>query len=461
MKRLITRVVLASLASIGAVACTGATLGENDPGADTYLEYGAIAVDDRSDTCFVMQTSQTDGVESKTLMAVHPDTETTRSIFDLTGRDDARILFPKSGVLVMSERNGKDQLDLLDAQTFQLLESAPVDVRYHGTRMSPSRDYVVVADNTSEHAPIHVIDTATLTRQILPHDGEWLEAMWMNERDTLMAVVFYDIYGAAPRARLLSWNVTELVADAFARDDAGLWAHRVLDIEVPDVNPDMMFSYTWVGVSPDDRYAVFPVLGRDNSGVERHELLVLTTATGEIRRVESAKGPVGFTPDGSTIVSYTEAVDSSDQNLLLINAETLNKDEQAIPIDGGITYFVSHEGNYVVVASNWGDQRLVLYDVDNDAVTEMAGPGIGLNEFVSRLGHGELWLVDQQALFRLDLNAGDLDLVSTSFAPEHINILRNHDWLVMDDARSDRLVFFDPADKSTVGAVTLPRAGDK
>ena len=26
--------------------CTGLSLGENNPGADTYLEYGAIAVDD-------------------------------------------------------------------------------------------------------------------------------------------------------------------------------------------------------------------------------------------------------------------------------------------------------------------------------------------------------------------------------------------------------------------------------
>lgn len=457
MKRLINRVVLASLASIGAVACTGATQGENDPGADTYLEYGAIAVDDRSDTCFVMQTLQMAGNETKQLMAIHPDTMATRAIFDLTGRNDARILFPKSGVLVMSEKNGTDQLNLFDAQTFQVLESASVDVRYNGTRMSPSREYVVVADNTSEHAPLHVIDTATLKRQILPHDGEWLEGMWMNAKDTLMAVVFYDIYGAAPHARVLSWNVTDLVAGEFARDDAGLWAHRVLDIDVPDVNPDMMFSYTWVGISPDDRYAVFPVLGQDEGGVEQHQLLVLTTATGEIRRVENAKGPVGFTPDGSTIVSYTEG-DGSDQDLLLIDAETLTKDEQAVPIDGGITYFVSHEGNYVVVASNWGDQRLVLYDVDNDAVTEMAGPAIGLNEFVSRLGHGELWLVDQQSLFRLDLNAGEFETVSTSFAPEHINILRNHDWLVMDDARSDQLVFFDPTDRLTVGTVTLPAA---
>jgi DNA-binding beta-propeller fold protein YncE len=453
MNRLASRAVVALFVPLA--ACTGATLGEKNPGADTHLEYGAIAVDDRSDTCFVLQSREADGVESKSLVAVHPDTETARTVLDLTGRNDARILFPKSGILVMSESGEKDRLDLLDPTTFQPLESASPGVRYHGTRMSPSREHIVVADNTSEHAPLHVIDAATLSREILPHDGDWLEAMWMNGRDTLLAVVFYDMFGTAPRARILSWNVSDVVAAGFARDEAGFWTKRILDIDVPDTNPDMLFSFTWVGVSPDDRHAVFPVIGKDEIGADRHELLVLSTETGEVRKVPDAKGPVGFTPDGSTIVSYTGA-ESVDQSLLLINADTLEKDVQDVPIDGGITYFVSHEGNYVVVASNWGDQRLALFDVDNGKVTEMVGPAVGLNEFVSRLGHGELWLVDQQALFRLDLNAGELETVNTSFAPEHINILRGRDWLVLDDARSDQLFFFDPGDKSTVATVKLP-----
>ena len=452
--RRVTNCLVLGATSLLAVACTGATLGENDPGADTYLEYGAIAVDDRSDTCFVMQKATTNGVEHKQLMVVRPDERTTRAMGDLTGREDARILFPKSGVLVMSEDDGRDRLDLHDAQTLERIASEQVDVRYHGTRMSPDRGYVAVADNTSEHAPIHLIDAATLERRVLPHDGEWLEAMWMNERDTLIAVVFYDIYGNAPRARILGWNILDLENAGFERDDTGYWTHRMMDIDVPDVNPDMLFSFTWVGVSPDDRYAVFPVVGKGEAEDE-HQLLVLDTSTQEMRVVTDAKGPVGFTPDGSTIVSYRDRGDGLGQNLLLIDASTLEKDEQAVPMDGGITYFVSHEGNYVVVASNWGDQRLVLYDVDNDSLSEMAGPGIGLNEFVSRLGHGELWLVDQQALFRLDLNAGELETVSTSFAPEHINILRNHDWLVLDDAREEQIVFFDPATKSTVFSVSL------
>jgi len=50
MNRLASRAVVALFVPLA--ACTGATLGEKNPGADTYLEYGAIAVDDRSDTCF-------------------------------------------------------------------------------------------------------------------------------------------------------------------------------------------------------------------------------------------------------------------------------------------------------------------------------------------------------------------------------------------------------------------------
>ena len=405
----------------------------------------------------VVREATVDGASDRTLVAVHPDTGVVRPVADLAGRTDARILFPSSGVLLMSEEGGHDRLDLLDASTFAVKKSESLDVRYHGTRMSPGRGYVAVADNTSEHAPIHLIDASTLERHVMPHDGDWLEAMWMNQRDTLMAIVFYDAMasGDAPHARILSWDVAGLQASGFVRDDAGFWTNRKMDIEVPHVKPDMMFSFTWVGVSPDDGVAVFPVLGVDPAGTETHTLLVLDIGTGEIRTVANAKGPVGFTPDGSTIVSYTEVADSTDQQLLLIDADTLDVDPQDVPIDGGITYFVSREGNYVVVGSNWGGQRLVLYDVDSDQVTEMDGPGIGLNEFVSRLGHGELWLVDEQVLYKVDLNAGTLEGVPTAFAPEHINRLPTHDWLVLDDAQTPTMVFFDPDSASTISSVTL------
>src|SRR5262245_39605355 len=102
--------------------CTGLTLGENGAGADTYRGLGVIAVDDRTETSFVVEGTQTRAERwnprtRQTLYAVDPDDGGVRRVEDLTGRDDLRILFPSSGVLVMSEANDEDVLELRDKDT--------------------------------------------------------------------------------------------------------------------------------------------------------------------------------------------------------------------------------------------------------------------------------------------------------------------------------------------------------
>lgn len=458
--------------------CTGLSLGENNPGADTYLEYGAIAVDDRTERSFVLNSfSDAKGVEQKSaLRAVDPDSGGVSEVTDLTGRDDARILFPKSGVLVMSEQNGKDEIRLFDEETLVEKKREAMDVRYHGTRMSSSRQWVAVADNTSEHAPIHVIDAELLTRRIIPHNGDWLEAMWKNKTDELFAIVFYDADPNVPEiqasARILSWSMADVVAGEWKPDATGFWPKAKLDVDVPDVAGDFAFSFTWVGISPDDRWAVFPVRETNPSTPEEYELLILDTATGDLRIVKDAKGPVGFTPDSSTIVSYDDKGSANgpngetkdgevDQRLLLIDVNTLEVDAQDVDISGGITYFISRDGNQVVVASNLADESLVLYDMDNDASTKMMGPAVGLTELVSRRGKNEIWLVDDSSLFKLDMQAAAFSKVGIDYQVSHLNILPKHDWLVLSeqDASSTaapRLHFLDPVTQKDVKTVVMP-----
>ncbi len=446
-------------------ACTGLSLGENNPGADVFLGDGSIAVDDRTETSFVLSDAQvTDPANPsatqtiETLFAVDPDLGSVRKAADLTGRTDPRLLFPASGLLVMSELDSKDHLDLYNHETLSLIKSVDMPVRYHGTRMSPSRNFVAVADNTSEKAPIHVIETDTLDTRIIPHDGEWLEAMFMNKSDTLVAIVFYDMDKPTARARLLSWSM-ETVRSAGYMPENGFWAKPTTDIEVPGVAGDFLFSYTWVGVSPDDKYVVFPVRKVETDAnmnlVYSHELLVLDMLTKEVRNVPDAQGPVGFTPDSSTIVSYGDQDMNGNAELWMVDAATLAVEPEPVTLEGPITYFLSRDGNYVVVAAYDGKQRLVLYDVDADKATQMAGPGVGLNEFVSRPSHKEIWIVDNQSLFQLDLVAGEFAAVPTKFAPVHINVLPKRDKLILDDAATNDLFFLDPTTKEVTKTVTL------
>jgi len=457
---------LAILAPLALTACTGFTLGENIPGADVWLGDGAIAVDDRTETSFVLASdtvsdpNDPNAVAKSTLFAIDPDSRVVREATDLTGRIDPRLLFPASGLLVMSEEDGKDRLDLFDNETLAPKLSKDLDVRYHGTRMSPSRRFIGVADNTSEKSPIHIIEADTLATHVLPHDGEWLEVMFMNKSDTLVAIVFYDMNLATARARILSWSMDEVAATGYEPDATKFWPKPVLDIEVPGVTADMLFSYTWIGVSPDDRNVVFPVRKVETDVnmqiVTKNELLVLDTMTQELREVPGALGPVGFTPDSSTIVSYGNKTMNGGQELWLIDALTLEVEPEPITIDTALSFFVSREGNFVVVGSFLGDKKLVLYDIDKDETTQMEGPEVRLTEFVSRIGHRELWIVDDLELSRLDFATGEFATVPTTFKPMHVNILPKHDRLVLDDSHSNDIVFFDPSAKNIDSVVTLP-----
>lgn len=457
--------------SILTAGCTGLSFGEKTAGSDTYLQGGAIAVDDRTDTSYVLhRATKTTDADAGTdagatttsidaIFAVSPDGTKIDKVEDMAGRNDIRILFPESGIMVMSELNGKDRLQLFDNQSFSEKTSSQLDIRYHGTRMSPSRKWVAVADNTSDKAPIHIINSATLETQVVPHNGEWLEAMWMHNSDELLAIVFYDQNTMNPSARILSWAMSSVVMGDFKPDlMTGYWPAPKLDIALPLTASDFLFSFTWVGISPDDKYAVFPVRKSDGKDNFTYQLLVVDTATGNINTIDNAKGPVGFTPDSSTIVSYRDVntPDGTDQELLLIDMATLTPDAVSVPLQGGITYFVSHAGNYIVVASTNGAQRLVLHDVDQNKTTQMAGPGIGLNEFVSRTAKNELWLVDSQALFKLDMLQAQFETVPTTFAPTHINLLPKKDELVLAGNNDGKLYFFSPDSQQVTAEAALP-----
>lgn len=471
MKRIDSLVALGTLAA-ALLACAGHTLGENEPGSDTYLEpdtpparagevtyrTGSIAVDDRSETAFVMRSS-TDAREAgqpvygKVLLAVLASSDDVRSLGNYTDATDTRMLFPEAGVLLMTEHDERDRLTLFDPVSFEVQTTVTKDASYHGTRMSPTRRWIAVADNNISPAPIHVLDGRTLESTIIPHQGDWLEAMWMNTRDELLAIIFEaGDSGDQPLARIVSWDMATL--EGCGLTEGSCWDESRLNIEVPGVQGDFFGSFTWIGVSPDDSQAVFPVL-EDNGDGYRHTLLVVDLESGAVGKVPEAQGPVGFTPDGETIVSYYGGGEAG-QELLLIDALTLEKDSETVPIDGGLSFFVSHEGNIVVAAANDGGERLVLYDIDQRTQTQMSGPGVGLHEFVSRLGHDELWLLDDEALWRLDFETIELEPVTTDFGPIHINILRDRDLLVLDDAEGRALHYFDPRTRSVERSVTLP-----
>jgi hypothetical protein len=444
-------------------ACTGLSLGENAPDSNlgAYLEGGRIAVDPTTETTFTIVDTCDDlecAAPTRELVAVRPGASEAEKVLDVTGRDDARLLFVEPGILSMAQSKGRERLELLDRDTFEPLAARDSDTWYWGTRISGSRRWIAVADNAAPPWDLHLIDAATLEPRVIPHGGDWLETMFTHGGDRLVSIVF----GAegAP-ARLLVHNLEEVSKDDFTiAKGSSTWVTE-LELDVPDVYPDAWFSFTWVGISPDDRLAVFPVLRDVGDGsAPKHALLVLDLEAGTVRTVDDAKGPVGFSPDGSTIVSYGDTNADGDQALVLIDAETLERDVESVPIDGGVSFFVSHQGAEIVVASSSGQQSLVLVDLDAGTSATMAGPGVGLQEFVSRASANELWLVDESSLYVADLDASRVEEVKLDVPAEHVGILPRRDEIVVaSDWNGDELVptlhFLDPSKRSVTRSVPL------
>lgn len=472
---------LACLASISAAltGCTGLSLGENDPNGNlgSYLGDGRVAVDPVTETAYTLveRTASKTAARSQLLFGVKAGGKVAEKVIDLGDRSDPRLLFLSSGMLVMSQKGVHEELVLLDRDTFAPKKTKLADTWYWGTRLSATKRYFAVADNEGLDHDIHVIDSETLETHVMPHGGDTLEAMFANDSDKLLAISFKT---AEHSARILSWDMSTIAANAWTASATGEWKGKSLDIALENVDPDGAFSFTWVGVSPDDKVAVFPVLKFDPEAKpedpidqDAYELIVVQLDTGETKVVPRAKGPVGFTPDGSTIVSYDDSpTDSGEQRLKLIDAKTLEVDEEEVAIEGGISYFVSHANNYVIVASNWGDQSLVLYDVDNHKQTKMSGPGVSLTEFVSRADPSsnteQLWIVESGTdadtkkpfgdLFVADFASGEVTQVATPFLAKHIGILPKRDELVLTDLEHGALHFFDPTKRTVSRDVALP-----
>lgn len=493
--------------------CTGLAM-ESTPGGDgpaSVVSAGGLAVDPRNEMTFVMQRAAGGGDGSDSgdpsvsvsqggpIYAIDPDAGTSQVVTDLTGLDSIRVLFPRSSVMIIGENlSVGDVLMRFDDTTLSMTQRVPTTASFWGTRTSPTGTYVAVADNSMLNHPINVIEADMLAVHAMPWGGGELEAMWLNHSDTLVAILFDGTAGVVGGGRIMTWSLASLAASGFATSSDGTWASPTLDVPVSSVGFDLDFSYTWIAVSPDDTTAVFPVLRGTASGGTEHQLLVVNLASGAIQTVDNAYGPVGFTPDGTTIVSYTYVGDSvtvsangsvnadasanasvgtdggvnangtasgkvdadvgiPTPQLLLIDTADLSSTAADIPSGQAPTYFVTREGNDVVVASNIGSASLVVYDITMHQFVAVGGPPIGLNDFVNRIGYDQLWLVDQ-GLYCLNFATAVLQSVPLSWTPLNINILPMHDWLVLDDAASGAIRFFAPSTRTVARTVSLPLA---
>ena len=502
---------LALLALSLGPACGGLSLGEKYAGGDTYLEFGSIAVDDVSEDAFVLAA---DGQ----LYGVDIDDGRAEALTDLRGLQDARMLFPEVGPMVMAQFGDTERLQTFDRDTWLEVDNQVLPYRYHGTRMAPSRGWIAAVDNADPALPVHVLDPSDLSVHAWPTNAAYIEAMWANNTDLLLSVIVRCVApegceevhdpddtgadsgtyetsgrdsapadssppsdsgddtggdsgsgdtGAEPYVSLEGY-ATEIVAwqlDASGNPFAsGTWPAPTIDLTLPDTFADLTGSFTWITVSPDDHFAAFPLVDATRYGApDAYDLVLVDLTDGTIRTVPGVRGPVGFTPDSSTLVGYSIVGTGEErvEDLVMVDLATLEPTYEGLAAPGELTYFVTHEGNYVVVVSTGDETRPILLVNLDDGTTTALGEGVGLDEFVSRPAANQLWLVENPDLWRLDLGTAKLEAQTLPFVADHINILPERDLLVLDDPEIEELYFVDPDDVTAVQSVALPLAGEE
>lgn len=493
MNRLVRAIAaLLAAAVVFAVGCEGATFGENSAGSDTFLGFGAIAVDHLTDTVFLLQrsaqpASDATGDASPTppakarLVGVRED-GTAKALVALDGATDVRLLFPSAGVLLMSEHEGQDSLRLLDRGSLEVLKKVETDARYHGTRLSASRRWVAVADNAGAGAPIHIIDSENLQAREVPHGGAWLEAMWLRKSDSLTAAVFETgpLSGKVGKVRLHMWSIASLQSNQFAVGEAGVWTGVEKSFDLGEGMPGLIGTMSWISVSPTDASLAVPLLraeSLDASGKAekvRAELAVVDLQAGEVHAVPDAFGPVSYTADGSTIVAFRPVqpaasggstsggaqgdapTPATQRELVLVHLPSMATETVAVPVPGLLSFFVSHAGSWVVMTTTDAGSGYLLHDLATGKTTQLSTSGGSLASFVSRPPHDTLYLLDGSKLDKLSLTEGTVKNLPLPFVPGQINYLPGKDLLVVSEKQADTVHFLSPVDGSIVYSSVLP-----
>jgi len=453
-------------ALVVASGCTGLSLGENMPGGDTWVDpgytepgehrMGAVAVERDEDQIWVVHEENRGGFIKAHLTAINPATGRTYEALDVSDLSDRRVVFPAADRMIFMGQNGdRDHLVLLDTSTRTPIAEVTAPTWYWGTRTAPSGRALVVADNVDPLAPLHVIDTATLSHQVIEHGGQAIEAMWNHHEDILLALSVSDPFGNDPTARLLRYDLTAADPAAPLPEPSVVW-------ELGGYGWDYFFSYTWIGISPDDQWAVFPLIKRTTGSDDgEHVLLVLNQSTGGVTLVPGS-GPVGFTRDSRFIVSYGFRADSSDQDLWLIDPATTERKVVTLPFVATVSFIVSSETDAILCApvtwdSAQGAPKLAVYDVVAETMRTIDDASLNLWDYVTRRGTDELWLESSGHVSALSLGAARLDRVAIDGSISSINVRPSADQAVAGDAEQAAIWRVDMATRTVAGpAVRLP-----
>jgi hypothetical protein len=417
---------------------------------------GALGVDPDTETTFLLQArGGAGGYVERALVAVRPDDGGVQVLERPQGSAATRLLFLRDGVLVIRAEDSGSSLRLYDPRTLALRLSLRAPMAYRRVQVSPSRRFVLADDSVFSRAGFALIEHDSLRSVQVHSRGYWMEASWHHTTDRLVAAVAQSSENNATM-RFVVYDVAQVRREGYPVQDP-VWRSPILDVSVPGIVPHFLGTRV-ITVSPDDRFAVIPVseYGWELGSGRTAQLLMLDLQNGSVARIDDAFGPVGITPDGSTIVAHRGRDDMPNQSeLVLIDRATLTRTVVPLPFNGDPIYHTTRRGNRVLISSLYSPVGFYLYDLAMQRLTFLPGVWASLRDFVVREQADEVYALDR-GLLRLSLSAARSERVNLRWTPAHLNYLPQHDLLVLDAPATNSLRFWSPTLRETVLDVSLP-----
>jgi hypothetical protein len=304
--------------------------------------------------------------------------------------------------LLLGAADDGDHMVLVDTRSHEVIADRTTQTDYWYPRLSPSGHLLAVQQDQ-----IDVIDPITFEHQTIATDADEIQAQRDHHSDTLLAIEVSHASSGEATATLLRYDLTGYTASQPLPAPQVEWS-------LPGYDWDQWFSFTWIGISPDDHWAVFPLL----RGTE-HVLLVLDQTTGGVTLVPGS-GPVGFTRDSSRIVSYGLAADNG-EDLWLIDPTTGTRQTVVMPFRSPLSFAITDDTD-TIVCSPTGGNTYALVDPATGAVRSFDA-NVALEDWISRPADGSLWTDSGGALTSLSTRDAKASGVSVPAAISTINVL--------------------------------------
>lgn len=357
----------------------------------------------------------------KMVFAIHPDAP-PEALIDVSGQEDVRLLDTAAGLLLMGEAEDATGFDeslwLLDHETLEVLAESSSDLRLWGTRTSPTRQWVMAADN-DDNLQLSILDPRDLSVTSLDDGAVWVEGQWMPHSDRL-ATIHFD---TMDHARLEVRDFSDGLPDA-----------PVFQAEITGYSFNWAFELTWVGISDDERYIAYPVTEAASSTAV---VLVLDLQTGEITPIEGISGPVRFTPD-NTLIGWSTVGEGSQ----VILADSLTQETTEVDLSFHIPEFVmSPSGSSLLIADAMNEEQMIVYDIDHDT-TIVLPFAASLQAYTTR--HNAVWMVEDGNLLEIQLETADTRTLDLPNPLRHVVWMPESDLLYADEVHAPTALFLDP-----------------